>query len=146
MKLLLKRKWKGVNTTLSVLYIDGSIHGYVLEDIDRNVSKKCTEKIKSVTAIPVGTYEVKNTYSNRFKRLLPILLNVPCFEGIRIHPGNAHQNTDGCLLPGITYRKADGDYTVQSSRSAFDPLHKRIVAALNLGEKVTITIEQHYTE
>ena len=55
-------------------------------------------KIKGKTAIPAGKYEVVVTMSNRFKRLMPLLLDVEGFDGIRIHGGNSHDDTDGCLL------------------------------------------------
>ena len=45
-----------------------------LEDKEREV------KVKSETAIPKGTYDVIINKSNRFKRLLPLLLNVPNFD------------------------------------------------------------------
>jgi hypothetical protein len=68
----------------------------VLEDAVRDV------KIKNVTAIPKGTYEVAITFSNRFKQLMPLLLNVPNYEGVRIHWGNYSKDTEGCLLVGST--------------------------------------------
>jgi hypothetical protein len=85
----------------------------VLEDIDRGLYQTDTlEKIMSVkvlhkTAIPYGTYKVILDFSNRFQRVMPHILNVLGFEGIRIHIGNSDIDTDGCLLLGEYYGKDD---------------------------------------
>ncbi|MDR2594557.1 MAG: DUF5675 family protein [Fibromonadaceae bacterium] len=57
-------------------------------------------KIKGETAIPYGAYKVRKTYSNRFQKEMWELQNVPGFAGIRIHAGNTHKDTEGCLLFG----------------------------------------------
>lgn len=151
MEIIVKRKWRGVNSTLSVVYVDGKIQDYILEDIDRDLNSDMTAmqilkvKIKGKTAIPIGRYPVTVTYSNRFKRRLPLLGNVKGFAGIRIHPGNTHENTDGCLLPGATRSLTDGDYHVESSRLACTKLEDQIHTALNKGEKVWIEIIQAYS-
>ena len=58
------------------------------------------KKVKHTTAIPEGTYRVVLTMSNRFKRLLPLLIDVPDFEGVRLHSGNSEDDSSGCILPG----------------------------------------------
>lgn len=70
-----------------------------IEDKVRDLSNE--PKIYGETAIPYGTYKVTITFSNRFQRDLPLLHNVPQFEGIRIHSGNSEVDTHGCLLLGI---------------------------------------------
>lgn len=86
------------------LFINKSFFGYSLEDRVRDINKDGDlndvgeQKIHSITAIPAGRYEVRLTHSPRFKRVLPEILNVPGFAGIRIHGGNAHINTEGCIL------------------------------------------------
>lgn len=94
MKLKLQRIFKGKNYTIGSLFIDGEFFSNTLEDAVRD------KKIKHETAIPAGTYEVKLTLSARFGKILPILLNVPNFEGIRIHAGNTISDTSGCILVG----------------------------------------------
>ena len=94
MKLKLQRIFKGNNYTIGSLFIDGEFFCNTLEDAVRD------KKIKHETAIPAGTYEVKLTLSARFGKILPILLNVPNFEGIRIHAGNTISDTSGCILVG----------------------------------------------
>jgi len=98
------------------------------------------EKINGITAIPRGTYDVIITMSNRFKRLLPLLLNVPNYEGIRIHPGNTSEDTKGCLLPGLSLGTVNEKRAVTNSRQAFEMLFKKIQTSLNKGEKVTIKL------
>ena len=103
-KLRLEREFFTPTETLGSLYINGKFFCYTLEDKDRNLrsSHALTDirarKVHSQTAIPTGTYKVVVNVSNRFKRPMPLLLNVPGFEGIRIHGGNTHHNTEGCPL------------------------------------------------
>jgi hypothetical protein len=59
-----------------------------------------SEKKYGLTAIPYGTYNVILSMSNRFKRVLPLLLYVPEFSGIRIHSGNTADDSLGCILVG----------------------------------------------
>ena len=51
--------------------------------------------------IPVGTYPVERTWSPRFKKLLPLIQNVPDREGIRIHRGTIPEHSHGCILTNI---------------------------------------------
>ena len=48
--------------------------------------------------IPAGTYPLERTWSPRFKKLLPIVRNVPDREGIRIHMGTLPEHSQGCIL------------------------------------------------
>ena len=48
--------------------------------------------------IPVGTYPVLVTFSPHFKRMLPIIGNVPGRSGIRIHRGTKPEHSKGCIL------------------------------------------------
>lgn len=126
MKLVLKRLHKTNNSTIGELTLDGIFQCYTLEDIEREV------KVKSETAIPKGTYKIIINQSNRFKRLLPLLINVPGFEGVRIHSGNSNYDTEGCILVGETRGK---DF-IGKSRKAFDKLFEKMKKA----ESITITI------
>jgi len=122
----IKRIYKSENSTIGEMTIDGKWECYTLEDKERDV------KIKSETAIPKGTYKVIINQSNRFKKLLPLLLNVPNFEGVRIHPGNTNHDTEGCILVGRTKSK---DFIGQS-RKAFESLF----AKMKLAKEITLTI------
>ena len=48
--------------------------------------------------IPALCYPVRVTMSPRFKRLLPIVQNVPGRSGIRFHCGTKPQHSTGCIL------------------------------------------------
>ena len=48
--------------------------------------------------IPCGTYPVRVTWSPKFKRMLPIVLNVPGRSGIRVHRGTKPEHSRGCVL------------------------------------------------
>ena len=48
--------------------------------------------------IPVGTYPVSVTFSPRFKRMLPLIGNVPGRSGIRFHRGTKPEHSKGCIL------------------------------------------------
>ena len=126
MKIEIKRLHKTENSTIGELTIDGKFECYTLEDKERDI------KIKGETAISKGTYKVIINQSNRFKRLLPLLLNVNDFEGVRIHSGNSNHDTEGCILVGKTYSI---DYIGQS-RKAFDSLFLKMQNA----KEITLTI------
>lgn len=57
-------------------------------------------KVKGVTAIPEGRYLMRFTYSPKFGKRLFQLMDVPLFDGIRIHSGNSVKDTQGCILVG----------------------------------------------
>ena len=140
MDLKLKRIYSGDTYTIGHLYIDGDYYCDVLEDTDRGLTDDMSEeqikkiKVYGKTAIPKGTYKVEVTYSPKFKRYLPILLNVKGFTGIRIHSGNIPEDTLGCLLVG--YNKEKGK--VLNSRVTSD----KLTALLrNCEEEIHITIE-----
>ena len=130
MDLKLIRKEFYEHSTIGELYINGVHECYVLEDRIRD------EKIHGETAIPYGRYEVVVTYSPRFGRYLPLLLNVPGFSGIRIHKGNTHRDTGGCLIVGQV--KSGGQ--VLNSGKAFDRFYPKLVFALQNNGKVFIEI------
>ncbi len=70
-----------------------------------SIGKDCKGKIKNETAIDYGSYEVILSFSNRFKKYLPLFLNIPCFEAIRIHGGNTAADSEGCILVGAEVDK-----------------------------------------
>ena len=135
MELKLQRFLFGKKDTIGKLYIDDVYFCYTLEDTVRGFGVK----IPGETAIPAGTYEVVIDESTRFKRLMPHILNVPMFEGIRIHKGNTDVDTEGCILLGKTFDKTHEDFIGQS-KIAFDGFFALLKVGVTEG-KVTITIE-----
>ena len=76
------------------LHIDGEFFCHTLEDEKRPDGVK----VKHETAIQTGIYKVILTMSNRFRRVMPLLVDVPMFSGVRMHGGNTSKNTSGCPL------------------------------------------------
>lgn len=95
------RTFKGAEYTIGKLYIDNQYFCDTLEDTVR----KDGEKVYGQTAIPAGMYRVKKTFSPRFKKVLPEILEVPNFSGVRIHAGNTAKDTEGCVLLGLNKTK-----------------------------------------
>lgn len=139
MNLILERKTFTDQSTIGDLSVDGEFECYILEDVVREVPGQPVEswKVKGKTAIPQGRYEIQRTMSGRFGKVLPILLKVPGYEGIRIHPGNKADDTEGCLLPG----HAPGKDFLGASRTAFLALDAKIAYALENGEQVWIEVK-----
>lgn len=143
MEITLQRLFKKPDYTIGHILVNGDYYCDSLEDTDRHLSSDMTaEEIKQIkvhgsTAIPTGRYRVVETYSPKFKRNMPLLLNVPGFSAIRIHPGNTIADTDGCILPGWNKQKG----MVLDSRKAFLPLERQIYEAIFNGEKIFINIK-----
>lgn len=141
MKLTLKRIALRPAYTIGKLYIDDVYFCDTLEDTVRDTNKSGKfdngeQKIKGKTAIPYGTYEIKWTYSPRFKKYTPQLMNVPSFEGIRVHAGNTSADTEGCLILGENKQVGK----VLNSRATINKFYPIIKEACSNG-KVTIEIK-----
>jgi hypothetical protein len=122
-------------STIGELYIEGKFECFTLEDKVREIPgvPVSTWKVAKETAIPYGIYSLILDYSDRFKKVMPHILDVPGFQGIRCHSGNTDADTEGCLLVGRT--KAVDD--IGESKLAFDALFAKLQAA-NEKEKITI--------
>ena len=134
MKITLQRVKRTDKTTQGWSLVDGHYECYTLEDKWRDLSKE--EKVPGKTCIPEGTYKVVLDYSNRFQRIMPHILDVPQFDGVRIHPGNTEADTDGCILVGLS-RSEDW---VGQSRIAFNRLMAKLQDATDKGEDIELTI------
>lgn len=96
MKIIVKRRFLGKDYTIGDMYLDGQWFCNTLEDTVRPAG----QKVYSKTAIPAGKYKVIKTMSPRFKKILPLICDVPGFAGVRIHAGNTAADTEGCILVG----------------------------------------------
>ena len=138
MELKLNRIFLGSSATIGELLVNDKHLCDTLEDRVRPEG----EKVYGKTAIPEGTYEVKLTHSPRFKKILPEILNVPNFSGIRIHTGNSSKDTEGCILVG-TWDGEKEDW-ISDSRIAFEKLMSLLQKAEDKKESITITINNSW--
>ena len=137
MNLLLQREEFTADSTIGRLSINGAFECFTLEDAVRADGIK----IPHETAIPAGDYAVDITPSPRFKRDLPLVVNVAGFVGIRIHPGNTRDNTEGCILVG----QSKGANGINASQAAFGALFPKLQAAKARGEPISLTIRNDGT-
>lgn len=138
MELKLNRIFLGSSATIGELLVNDKHLCDTLEDRVRPEG----EKVYGKTAIPEGAYEMVLSYSPRFKKILPEILNVPNFTGIRIHCGNSSANSSGCILVG-TWDGEKEDW-VSDSKIAFNKLMSLLEEATNNKEKITITVNNSW--
>ena len=131
------QRFKKEKYTHGVLTIEGNaFECYTLEDKVRE-GDIFKVKVQNETAIPSGRYEVILNMSNRFKKYMPLLLNVPNFSGVRIHSGNTKDHTEGCILVGF---ENGNDGFLGDSRNAFNELMK-VLRKVEKKEKIYITLQ-----
>lgn len=135
MKIEVNRIFKASNYTIGELSVNNN---YICDTLEDKV-RVDGEKVYAETAIPTGTYTLVLLYSNRFKKVMPEILNVPNFSGIRIHCGNSSKDTEGCLLVG----KWDGktENWISDSKNSYNKLYPLLEEAFNKKENITITIK-----
>jgi hypothetical protein len=95
-------------------------------------------KVYGETAIPSGIYPITLTYSPKYKKNMPLINNVKGYSGIRIHSGNTHKDTEGCLLVGKNKEVGKVLY----SRVTYNALYN-ILAKTK--ERIIIDIMRKYT-
>lgn len=153
MELIVDRKYKKHNYTISNLYVNNKWFCNVLEDADRglddlmSVDRILELKKPNITAIPKGTYEITlDVVSPKYSKVqfykdvcngkVPRLKNVKGFDGILIHAGNTDKDASGCLLVGLNKVKGQ----VINSKDTFKNLYKILEESNNKGEKLIIKI------
>ena len=153
MVLKVNRAWKKSGYTIGKFFVNGVRLCESLEDTDRGLNSGMSEalikmtKIAGQTAIPTGTYTVVLSVSPKFKNkswakkyggLVPELLRVPGYQGVRIHPGTDASSTSGCLIPGDN--KAVGK-VLNSQKRYYELMDKYLMPAWSRKETITITIK-----
>lgn len=128
MKIIVKRTFPKEEYTIGDMYIDGEKFCNTLEDRVRDLPKE--KKIYGETAIPYGKYKVQMTFSPRFKRQMPQILDVPMFEGIRIHSANYATQLEGCIALGENKVKGG----VINSKKWCEEFEKRLMEAGGVAE------------
>ncbi len=132
MELILNRRVIAERYTIGELKVNGDYFCDTLEDVVRPAGIK----INGRTAIPYGIYAVALDYSPKFDRIMPHVLDVPGFLGVRIHPGNTVDDTDGCILVGRN--RARGQ--VLDSKATFAALFSLMAEAVERGENISLTV------
>jgi hypothetical protein len=142
MRLRLQRKQFTEDYTMGRLFLDGVFLCDTVEDkvrdynADGDLQDPGEEKVYGETAIPYGRYNMDLTMSPKFKRLLPLIMDVPEFTGIRIHRGNTAKDSAGCPLPG----EKRGEGRVVNSTKYELIIVERMLKAIRNGEDMTIEI------
>ena len=152
LELKIERRYFKHTYCIGRFFVDGMEFSDVLEDKDRGLSQDMStvaiykKKVYGQTAIPTGRYEVRLSVSPKFanrewgKRyggLVPEILNVPGFDGIRIHPGSNSASTSGCPLVG---ENRIVGALVNSQRAYYDLMDYYLLPAHQRGQKMFITI------
>ena len=132
MEIVVTRKTFTDKSTIGDMEIDGEFFCYTLEDTVRAPGVKVPAK----TAIPAGRYRLVVDMSARFGKLMPHILDVPMFSGIRIHKGNTDKDTEGCIIVGMA---VDDDFVGQS-KLAYDKLMAKLNEELKDDGKAFIEI------
>lgn len=91
---------------------------------------KTSVKVPAWTAIPAGRYHMRLSWSTRFKRYLPELMDVPSFTAVRIHAGDTVADTSGCILLGEAYKPGD----MVNSTAAVDLFCRWLMVAERIDE------------
>ena len=122
MQLILERTTHNINSTEGKLYVNGIFFCYTIEDVIRARPGEWKKELKvySKTAIPYGVYPILVTWSNRFKRMLTGVFDVPDFSGIRVHNGSSELSSAGCII--VSYKSDNEHDKLINEKSAMNDL------------------------
>ena len=76
----------------------------------------CATLENSDYIIPEGKYELQNTMSPKFKKILPLVCGVPKRSGIRIHTGTKPEHSTGCVLVSAFGKQQIIDFINQKAK------------------------------
>lgn len=135
--------------TRGSLFRDSALWMHILEDEvrrdDPNTPQDEGAKVKGRSAIPAGRYEVRLTNSPKYGRIMPEVVGVPGYSGIRVHSGHDETHTEGCLLTAGGF-DAQGDIiggTSKPNQQAFEAI---VIPWLQAGHKIFLTITNDFME
>ncbi|MBR5414165.1 MAG: hypothetical protein IK114_14235 [Fibrobacter sp.] len=152
-ELLIERKWPKVEYTIGAFSVNGERLCESLEDTDRGLVSSMptgvinTVKVYGKTAIPKGRYRVVlsvspkfngRTWGRKYRGLVPEVLGVKGFSGVRIHPGNKASDTLGCPLVGRNKKVGE---LVESTACYYALMDKYLIPAHERGEEIWLTIQ-----
>lgn len=121
MKLRLERDTFTAISTTGALFIDGAQFCWTLEPVVKDGLPG--------SAIPEGTYKIELYLSHHFRRIMPLLVDVPNRSEIEIHWGNTADDTRGCILLGGS--RPGRDYIGQS-RQIWDDFWYKAYSAIQM--------------
>lgn len=136
MQVVIERTYRKPQYTIGRMYIDGIYFCNTLEDCDRGLRQDMPAaelqkmKVYGKTAIPTGKYKVTMTNSVKYGRIMPQIMNVKAFTGIRIHSGNTADDSLGCVLLGDNKERGK----VLNSRARCREFEQRLIAAGSTAE------------
>ena len=143
MEIKIVRKYKKEKYTIGDVFVNDKWFGNSLEDADRGLDQSMSlsqlKKLKKygITAIPTGRYEVKSYFWPKYRKIYPLLVNVPAYTGILIHGMQNASQSLGCI--GIGENKKKGE--ILNSQVYVRRLTEMLISAEKKGEKTYITIE-----
>lgn len=153
MEIVVDRKWPRETYTIGVCSIDGVRFSETLEDKDRGLNDSMPEsairlkKVYGQTAIPKGRYEIILTYSpafamrawgKKYKGLVPQLVGVKGFVGVRIHPFNTAEESLGCIAVGRNLEKGK---VLQATPYYYKLMDDYILPAAKRNEKIWLVVK-----
>lgn len=131
-----------------LLFVDGEFMCHTIGD------EKRAEKVIGETRIPLGRYKIElrveggfhqkylNKFGSNFHKGMLWVKNVPKFEYILIHIGNTDDDTDGCILVGMS-NNADEQGFIGQSTDAYTKIYPIIRDAILKGDEVYLNVIEY---